>query len=294
MVVLTGSLTRLAPYITATEKKYLAVVKFGSETDTLELSGKVVATAPLPRVEQIEAVLKDFCGKIQQVPPLYSAIHIEGRRASDVVRSGATLNIPSRQVEVFSLEILDYLEEGYGLFQVHCSKGTYIRSLARDIANALGSKAHLVALRRTAVGNFNIDDAIGIQRLGDFSVSSRGIPDIPVAEKPFYAEIKNPFEQDLLAEIEGGLKPFLPNVTSSCGLGTLYLNPERQKDFQNGKPLQKEWFVPVADETHSLAFDTYDEYAVFLPDKTFLGVVKTQQNRMKYGFVIPSEACFGK
>lgn len=287
MVVLTGSLTRLAPYFTAADKKYLAVVKFGSETDTLEVSGKVIKTGPVPTKEQILSVLDNFKGSIQQIPPLYSAIHVEGKRASDIVRSGKELNIPSRQVEIYLLELLDF-QDGYGLLEVHCSKGTYIRSLARDIGQAVGSCAYLVALRRTAVGDFKLEDGLGLEYLQPFSIKSRGLPDLS-----FNPEVKDKiYSTDFLKQIQQSLRPLSPKETFSCSLGTLFLKPEKLFDFRNGKPLQKSWFF--LDTKGKTQFNklqgNFSEYAVFSPTEIFLGIVKIQGCRIKYGFVVPGEA----
>lgn len=287
MVVLTGSLTRLAPYITAADKKYLAVVKFGEETDTLEVSGKVIEKALVPSKEKILSVLDNFKGKIQQVPPLYSAIHVEGKRASDIIRSGKEINIPSRPVEIYSLELLDY-QDGYGLLEVHCSKGTYIRSLARDIGRSALSFAHLVALRRTAVGNFKLEDSVGIEYLEPFSIKSRGISDLSL--KP--EDIKKIYSESFFNSIQKGLRPLLPTETFSCSLGTLFLKSEKIWDFRNGKPLRNFWFTLDKEgrEDFTNLQPSFTEFAVFLSDETFLGLVKIQDNRIKYGFVLPSGA----
>ena len=181
LVVLVGKMTRLVPYITATEKRYQAVVAFGSETDTLEPSGQVVAAAPLPSRQQVESVLDRFRGTISQVPPLYSAIHVDGQRASDLARSGQQAQLPSREITVHSLALTDF-DGQYGLLEVTCSKGTYIRSLARDIALAAGSRGHLVALRRTGVGPFRLEDAVFSQRLTAFTLASRGQGEVPAAK----------------------------------------------------------------------------------------------------------------
>ena len=213
LVVLVGKMTRLVPYITATDKKYLAVVAFGSETDTLEPSGTVVKEGSLPSRQQVEAVLPQFRGTIQQVPPAYSAIHVDGKRASDLVRSGATAQLPSREITIHSLELLDF-DGSYGLLEVSCSKGTYIRSLARDIAAAAGTCAHLVALRRVAVGPFQLEQAAFAPRLAAFTLASRGYGDVP----PTKATAEE------LEEVAGHLIQFTPEMARSCGLVPLVLD----------------------------------------------------------------------
>ena len=271
LVVLVGKMTRLVPYITATEKKYLAVVAFGSETDTLEPSGVVVKEGPLPSRQQVEAVLPQFRGRIQQVPPLYSAIHVDGKRASDVVRSGATAQLPSREITIHSLELLDF-DGGYGLLEVTCSKGTYIRSLARDIAVAAGTCAHLVALRRVSVGPFQLENAVFASRLADFTLASRGYGDVP----PSKATAED------LEEVAGHLIQFTPEMARSCGLVPLVLDMGHCKDFFQGRPLRKSWFTAWQDSSST-------EYPVFFDSGELVGMIKQVGDRLQYGFVIPQQ-----
>ena len=271
LVVLVGKMTRLVPYITATEKKYLAVVAFGSETDTLEPSGVVVKEGPLPSRQQVEAVLPQFRGTIQQVPPAYSAIHVDGKRASDVVRSGATAQLPSREITIHSLELLDF-DGGYGLLEVTCSKGTYIRSLARDIAVAVGTCAHLVALRRVSVGPFQLENAVFAPRLADFTLASRGYGDVP----PSKATAED------LEEVAGHLIQFTPEMARSCGLVPLVLDMGHCKDFFQGRPLRKSWFTPWQDSSST-------EYPVFFDSGELVGMIKQVGDRLQYGFVIPQQ-----
>lgn len=271
LVVLVGKMTRLVPYITATDKKYLAVVAFGSETDTLEPSGVVVKEGPLPSRQQVEAVLPQFRGKIQQVPPAYSAIHVDGKRASDLVRSGATAQLPSREITIHSLELLDF-DGGYGLLEVTCSKGTYIRSLARDIAMAAGTCGHLVALRRVSVGPFQLENAVFAPRLADFTLASRGYGDVP----PSKATAED------LEEVAGHLIQFTPEMARSCGLVPLVLDMGHCKDFFQGRPLRKSWFTAWQDSSST-------EYPVFFDSGELVGMIKQVGDRLQYGFVIPQQ-----
>lgn len=271
LVVLVGKMTRLVPYITATDKKYLAVVAFGSETDTLEPSGAVVKEGPLPSRQQVEAVLPRFRGKIQQVPPAYSAIHVDGKRASDLVRSGATAQLPSREITIHSLELLDF-DGGYGLLEVVCSKGTYIRSLARDIAEAAGTCGHLVALRRVAVGPFQLEQAAFASRLSHFTLASRGQGELP----PTKATAEE------LEEVASHLIQFTPEMARACGLVPLYLSSQCNKDFFQGRPLRKSWFTSWEDSSST-------EYSVFFESGELVGMIKKAGERLHYGFVIPQQ-----
>lgn len=160
MIVLTGSFTKLNPLLSNMDKRYIATIEFGNETSTLDPEGEVVASAPVPSLDTIESVVaKQFVGTIDQTPPTYSAVHVDGKRAYRLAREGKDVDIPSRSITIFSASILSW-ESPRLVLSVHCSKGTYIRSLARDIAIACGSRAHLVALERTMIGPFSLEDAV--------------------------------------------------------------------------------------------------------------------------------------
>jgi len=160
MIVLTGAFTKLNPLCSGLDKRYIATISFGEETSTLDPEGKCIAEGPIPTRETIESVLDEqFIGEILQTPPEYSAVHIQGKRAYQLARAGESVDIPARTVFIHRLKILSW-ESPVLTVEVHCSKGTYIRSLARDIAIACGSRAHLIALKRTAIGPFSLDEAI--------------------------------------------------------------------------------------------------------------------------------------
>jgi tRNA pseudouridine55 synthase len=158
LVVLAGRMTRLCPFATAMDKEYVAVVTFGRTTATLDPEGEVTAEGRIPDRREIEEALPGFIGAISQVPPSYSAIHVNGRRASEAARSGDTVTLAPRTVTIESLVLLDY-NPPRATLRVSCSKGTYIRSLARDIAGSLGTFAFVSGLRRTRVGGFCVEAA---------------------------------------------------------------------------------------------------------------------------------------
>lgn len=159
MIVLSGKMTRLVPMFTGLDKTYEAIICFGVETDTLDPEGKAVFEAPVPEYKKILESVEKFKGKILQKPPEYSAIHIQGKRAYERVRSGEDFQIPEREVEIFSFD-LEKWDPPFLSVRIHCSKGTYIRSLARDLARICGSRAHLSELRRISVGSYHIDQAV--------------------------------------------------------------------------------------------------------------------------------------
>lgn len=169
LVTALGNATRLIEYVQdATSKRYLAEVRLGVTTSTDDAEGETLATSPVPVLDDaaLEQVLGAFRGPIEQVPPMYSALHHQGRRLHELAREGITVERAARPVMIERLELLARTPETLTL-DVLCSKGTYIRSLARDIGAALGCGAHLAGLRRTAVGEFTLDDAHPLAGLAD-------------------------------------------------------------------------------------------------------------------------------
>ena len=160
-----GEATKTMPYILESSKAYRFRVKWGEGRSTEDLEGEVTEiSAHRPTPADIGHILSQFCGEIEQVPPRYSAIHIDGKRAYDLARAGEDFEVPSRRVTIESLTFLEADAET-ALFDVTCSKGTYIRSLARDMARALGTCGHLIELRRTKAGPFCDKDAILLDSL---------------------------------------------------------------------------------------------------------------------------------
>ena len=164
-----GEATKTISYVMTAEKSYRFTLRWGAETQTGDTEGEVTKTSNhRPSAEDITAVLPRFTGLITQVPPVFSAVKIKGRRAYALARDSqrggqdtADLDLPPRQVMIQSLTMTDHTDEET-TFSVRCGKGTYIRSLARDIGRALGSAAHVVFLERRSVGRFDIDQAISL------------------------------------------------------------------------------------------------------------------------------------
>jgi tRNA pseudouridine55 synthase len=161
-----GEATKTVSLVMDGRKTYRFTLRFGQQTDTDDTEGAVVATSDnRPTDDEIRSVLPRFTGTIQQTPPAYSALKIDGKRAYERARGGETLEIQPRQIEVFRLALTGRPEPDLADFEVDCGKGTYIRSLARDIALALGSVGHVAALRRTQVGKFSEKGAISLAKL---------------------------------------------------------------------------------------------------------------------------------
>ena len=162
-----GEATKLAGRMLDATKTYDFTIRFGEETDTLDLEGKVVATSNIrTTVEDIEAILPRFTGLIEQIPPSFSALKVEGERAYDLARAGKDVELKSRKVTIHALSLVTADAEGVTL-SATVSKGTYIRSLARDIAHALGTVGHVTMLRRTKAGPFTLNQAISLDFLTD-------------------------------------------------------------------------------------------------------------------------------
>ncbi|MBT8428149.1 MAG: tRNA pseudouridine(55) synthase TruB [Erythrobacter sp.] len=185
-----GEATKLAGRMLDASKIYVFTIKFGEETDTLDTEGEVVERSDrLPTRGQLEAVLPQFTGAIEQAPPAYSAIKIDGKRAYDRARAGEQVEMKLRATTIHSLEI-ESAEEGSATLVAHVSKGTYIRSLARDIARALGSLGHVTYLRRIKAGPFLENQAISLDKCEEIAKGAAienlllpleaGLDDIPV------------------------------------------------------------------------------------------------------------------
>ncbi|TFG65023.1 MAG: tRNA pseudouridine(55) synthase TruB [Spirochaetales bacterium] len=164
LCVLTGRMTRLNRIFTGLDKEYEAVFQFGRETDTLDPEGAVIAECSPPAPETLRAVIPRFLGEINQVPPVYSAVHVDGARASKLARQGKTVNLEARKITIHALDLLR-AEGSEVAFRISCSKGTYIRSLARDMGRAAGSCAYVSSLKRTRVGDFSLSESV---RMDDF------------------------------------------------------------------------------------------------------------------------------
>ena len=165
LVLCLGSATRLSEYLSTSAKRYEATVRFGASTKTFDADGEVVRRTNIsPTVEQIQAVLPRFRGEIQQIPPPFSAIKIQGQKAYELARRGEEVELEPRTVHIFELKIVSYQPPDLSL-SVDCSAGTYIRSLAHELGEVLETGAHLAALRRTKAGPFTLRDAVPLPRL---------------------------------------------------------------------------------------------------------------------------------
>jgi tRNA pseudouridine55 synthase len=163
-----GEATKTVSWAMDGVKQYRFTVRWGVATDTEDRDGQVIAESEVrPDRPSAEAILERFTGEIEQIPPAFSAIKLDGKRAYDLARKGEAPEMPPRMVVIDELRLVEMLDADHAIFDAVCGKGTYIRSLARDIAVALGTVGHLVALRRTRVGPFDEGNAISLDELAE-------------------------------------------------------------------------------------------------------------------------------
>lgn len=166
LVVLVGPAVRLSEYVSASDKRYQAIIRLGGSTDTFDSEGKVtVSKSPLNITEeQFNKALQSFVGEIEQTPPPYSAVKVQGRKAYEMARQGEEVDLTPRKITVHHLETLEWAPPE-AVIDVHCSSGTYVRSLANDLGVKLGCGAYLVGLRRTKSGRFSLRDSVPLRKL---------------------------------------------------------------------------------------------------------------------------------
>jgi tRNA pseudouridine55 synthase len=161
-----GEATKTVPFVMDGRKTYRFTVRWGEERDTDDSEGRVVTTSDMrPTPEDVRALLPRFTGTIEQVPPRYSAIKVEGERAYDLARDGETVELAARPVDIHHLELIETPDADHSVLAAECGKGTYVRAIARDMGRALGCQGHVSALRRTSVGSFQETDSVTIAAL---------------------------------------------------------------------------------------------------------------------------------
>ncbi len=183
-----GEATKTVPYVQDGAKIYRFTVAWGDERSTDDLEGPVTKSSEArPAEAEIRALLPKYTGVIMQIPPQFSAIKIAGERAYDLAREGAAVDIPAREVEIGRFDLIEMTDQGASIFEIECGKGTYVRSLARDIGRDLGCFGHIADLRRTEVDPFTADDFVTIAeleaaRFGDKSADHAGTTETPAED----------------------------------------------------------------------------------------------------------------
>jgi tRNA pseudouridine55 synthase len=246
LLVLVGRAVKLAPWFSSCDKHYRGTIRFGVETDTLDNEGTPVAEAAPPSHETLLEVLPRFRGDILQTPPAYSAVHVDGERAHIRARSGEEFKMEERPVSIYGLE-LEFYDPPLAGIRVHCSKGTYIRSLARDIARAAGSRGYLSALKRTQVAGFSLDGAVNAE--------TPGLP--------------------------GFLKPIDGGIFDSLGIPRIRVDITTARKFSQGKALYPliDSLAPPLQEVFAALYP--------LPEggEELAGIIEKKAGRWQYGYV---------
>ncbi len=183
LVVLIGPAVRLSEFVSASDKRYQATIRLGSRTDTYDAEGVPSEEVPVTVTEEeFLELVKGYEGEIEQTPPPYSAVKIKGKKAYEMAREGEEIELEPRMIKVYNLDVLEWAPPEV-VIDVYCSSGTYVRSLANDIGEALGIGAHLVGLRRTKSGQFSLRDAVALRRLREaFEAGTWAQYLIPAAE----------------------------------------------------------------------------------------------------------------
>ena len=168
--ILIGKGTQLSKYLINHNKKYIVELQLGTKTDTADTEGKIIEEQPVNEIlltqENITKILQTFIGKQEQVPPIYSAIKVNGKKLYEYARKGQKVELKPRQIEIYNIDLIDYSpKEKQIKFEVFCGKGTYIRSLCEDIATKFGTVGYMKNLKRTQVGKFKIEDSVTVEEL---------------------------------------------------------------------------------------------------------------------------------
>ena len=243
LVVLVGRATKLAQFFSGLDKSYRAVFRFGVETETLDPEGAIVGEGPVPALDDVKARLGGFVGTIRQRPPRFSAVHVGGERAYRRALSGEDVVVPERDVVIYGIDILGFSPPDLSV-SVSCSSGTYVRSLARDLAQATGSRAHVVELERHSVGPFSLEGAAPPDEITDTAVV--------------------PFEV------------FVPKIPT---VGMAQISDAERHTMDRGGRI-----APSSLEMSRPARTTDGPVAVFGRDGRFLGIVASSGDRIRYIF----------
>ncbi|WP_417519069.1 tRNA pseudouridine(55) synthase TruB [Minwuia sp.] len=221
-----GEATKCISMLVDAEKTYTFTIRWGVQTETDDREGAAIATSDnRPDADRIRAALPAYLGTVWQSPPAYSAIKINGERAYDLAREGDPQDIPERQVEIHELDLLDMPDDDHARFRMVCGKGTYVRSLARDLGRDLGTFGHVADLRRNAVGAFTEQSAIS---LAEFTA---------------------------LCDKRAGHEALLPVETALDDIPALALTGEQANRLRNGQPVRVLNFTSPDDQTICVMHD---------------------------------------
>ena len=230
LVLCINKATKALQFITSEDKEYIATITLGKATDTYDLEGKITSEKEYQNdltLKQVEETLKTFLGKQKQVPPIYSAIKVNGKKLYEYARSGKKVEIEPREIEIFDIDLISISKDMKEIvYKVWCSKGTYIRSLCEDIAERLGTVGFMSGLNRTRVGDFRIEQAVKISDVaGDDGVVNRDIIKSKfISIEEFFKDYKSLNFNDL--KIFKFLNGVMINVNLEDGIYKIYNKKE--------------------------------------------------------------------
>ena len=239
LVVAMGPATRLIEYVQAQPKTYRGTFRLGESSNTEDLEGeiKVLTEPPIPSRQDIERVRPTFVGSIRQIPPAYSAIKIDGKRAYKLARQGSELELSARTIEIYDLEVLSY-EYPHLELEIRCGSGTYIRSLGRDFARALGTEAVMTSLVRTSIGDFRLEDALNLESLQPEALP----PSLIQPDRALASHATITLDPTQLRQLQNGRPVGLPQISQNESSGPLAFD-EQQRLQAILRPTERGWRV---------------------------------------------------
>lgn len=247
-----GNATKLCDLLVEKEKEYIAKVQLGVRTDTQDMTGQILETSKVEvTVEDILKVMQEFLGSYDQIPPMYSAIKIQGKKLYELAREGKEIERKARRVTIYEIELLE-AELPFFTIRVKCSKGTYIRTLCEDIGNRLGCLAAMAELQRTRSGQFDLSSAL---TLGEVEEKMR-----------LYEETEKKSHEFILP---------VDRFFADCDI--LKFRKEAEKLMINGNPLEEKW---VMEEQAKIA--DLKKYRVYIGDNIFIGIYEYRKSEKKY------------
>lgn len=237
-----GVATKASELLTNKDKRYVATVALGVTTTTEDATGEVLEQKPVKVTkEEIKKVVESFVGPYMQTPPMYSALKVNGKKLYELAREGITVERKSREIMIYECNIIDYLSPSEFTIDVKCSKGSYIRTLCKDIGEALGTGAHMKTLQRTQVGDFDIASSITLSQLEDLKK-------------------------------ENNIKSCLIETDQLfLNLPGLHVKSSGNKFLYNGNQLKEDLIIETIDET------LHDRVRIYDFEETFIGIYKIKQ-----------------
>lgn len=252
--VLLGRAVKASDYVMAHDKEYVCEMKLGLTTDTEDITGEVLSTSDsIPSDDAVYEACASFVGKIQQIPPMYSAIKVDGRKLVDIAREGGEVERKPRDVEIYSIEP-EKVADGLYSMKVNCSKGTYIRTLCADIGKKLGCGAVMASLVRTRTGEFTLDDCVTVEELDNMTFEER--LKLPKPVESLFSDLEEISVPDyFLKLLRGGTPVYQKKIHTHIEEGKLVRVKNRgifvalgRSDIIDGEPVIRQEKLFVLDE----------------------------------------------